>query len=541
MSIRAEIPSNAGPRAAASRTRCVAAFATAAERLAEVHGNSSALCGQLRALIALVAGDRDDAASLTAARQAAQKLHAAIDQRRNDAHGARSVAEARAALDDIECEARRLGAVAALTQITAQSLAAFGLNDYVAGLRSLNGALAGDAEALTRGVQSLSAARGRAESAMARAAAGLAQAIADLDRAQPDPTETARALAATRRHVVDAEATMSDALARETTALIAAIQFSDSMAQRLEHVETMLGMAAGREAVVGTLAAAQLRALHADACETCADADAALQRIAQAAARANEAFRGDADEGSAAAIMRRTRMGLEKALACDAQLAPALAEAQQAAAEIRTSLLEALDRFANLGRSAAEINLSAINATLLTARSGTAKAPLGVLSEAVREGARACAARSKDCNAALDALTEGLDESRLVEVQTSMEAFHAAVRACENDLAGAEEAASQLALMRDAASDAAAALGSAIGIASRSLAQVPPNLAEVVALGDELDCGSTDGFDLGDIEAIYTMDREREVHAATLGIAQIQPAPEVATATAEVELDSILF
>jgi hypothetical protein len=545
MPISAEIPTNAGARAGASRARCVAAFATAAERLAEVHGNASALSGQLRSLMELVAGDRDDQTTLKAVREAAHELRAAIQQRADD-DGARSVIEARAALGDIEAEARRLAAVAALTQITAQSLAAFGLNDYVAGLRSLNGALADDAEALNDGVESLSRARSRAKAAMARASSGLAQAIVELERAQPAPNEIAAAMAATRRNIADAEASMSDAIARETTALIAAIQFSDSMAQRLEHIETMLGMTQGREAAVGSLAAAQLRALHADACKTCDAADAALQRIALAATRANDAFRGDGGEGSADAIMRRRRAGLQKALACDAELAPALSEAQQAAAEIRDRLSEALSRFANLGRSAAEINLSAINATLLTARSGTAKAPLGVLSEAVREGARACATRSKDCNAALAALSEGLDEGRLVAVQTSMNGFHAAVRACEADLAEAEQAASQLALMRDAASDAADALGAAVGVARRALAQVPPVLGEAAAFGAELDGGSTEGVDLSDIDAIYTMDRERDVHAGVVGVIAmarpaVAPAAPAPADVGDVSLDSILF
>ncbi|MFN3615129.1 MAG: hypothetical protein ACK4WC_11310 [Rubrimonas sp.] len=519
----------------------MAAFATAADRLAEVHANAGALSEQLRALMELVSSHHDDQSSLQAVRMAALDLRSAIEQRAAD-EGARSVIEARAALGDIEAEARRLAAVAALTQITAQSLAAFGLNDYVASLRSLNRALADDAEALSSGVEALSQARARAKAAMSRASAGLSQAIAGLERTQTEPRDAEQAMEATRRVIAEAEASMGEALARETTALVAAIQFSDSMAQRLEHVETMLSMADGRESAVGTLAAAQLRALHADACETCDMADAALKRIAEAAARANEAFRGDGEEDSAESLMKRRRIGLERALACDAELAPALADTQQAAAEIRDRLSEALSRFANLGRSAAEINLSAINATLLTARSGTAKAPLGVLSEAVREGARACAMRSKDCNVALAALSQGLDENRLVAVQASMRAFHEAVQACESDLAAAEQAVSRLALMRDAASDAADALGAAVGVARRALGQVPPALGETATLAAQLDAGAPDGFDLSDIEAIYTMDRERTVHAALLGVARSAPAAAAMSAAAEdVSLDSILF
>lgn len=522
-------------RVADARERCIAAFATVAERLAGVHGGAMTLTAQASDLRALLESGEIAVDPLAPVRETVAALRDAILQARVKDVDAAPLTLASAALDDIGDEARRLSAVAALTLITAQSLGAAGLDEYVMGLRALNGTLAGDAGALEDGLHAVVNARQRAAGSIARATAALEQTTSEL--AAIADMATTGAASATLADVSRVEDTLRGATGRETRALIAAIQFSDAMAQRLDHVQTLLGMTSGRAEAVGALIAAQLSALAQDGADVCADADAALVRLESTAAVAQAALHAQTDDTGVAVLLRRRRDNIAVAIACEKALGPALAQAAAAADEIEDRMNEALERFSSLGRSAVSINLSAINATLLTTRSGTAKAPLGVLAEAVRDGARLCAVRSDTCRGALEAISARLDPAAFAAFDTALDRFRDAVATCSAQLDAAEAAERTLGRTRVTAAAAADDLATGVQQARQALAAIGPELEALAASGAPMARTAVDAAAVSDLKAVYTMDREREVHAALCN-----EAPVAAAAPVEMDaLDSILF
>ncbi|MGY6634401.1 MAG: hypothetical protein ACXIU8_11755 [Alkalilacustris sp.] len=542
----AAVSDTAGRRVAAARQHCITAFAAVAERLSGVHGDAMALTTQAGALRAMLEQSDLGTDPLADVRAALAGLRTAMDRASaNDCDGM-PLMQAGSALSAIQTEARRLSAISSLTLIAAQSLGAAGLRDYVEGLRKLKDRLGDDATKLQQGLGSVIGSRQRVAAAIALANGALDRAAIDLAADEGDGAADAAQAALTA--VTDLERTLHTATGRETKALIAAIQFSDSMAQRLEHVETILGMAAGREEAVAALVVAQLAAIAEDARAVCATADSALVRLARTAGDTRVALQAQTEGSGVALLLRRQRDSIGRVVACEETLGPALLEAAGAAGEIEGALTEALRRFEALGGSADRITLSAINATLLSARTGSAKGPLAVLAEAVREGAQVCTQRADICRGAMAVLADSLDAQAFAAFGTAMEGFRTAVTACTAQLDAAEAAERGLGAIRMEVSAAADSLAAAAADARRALAAIGPQLAALADAGTGPAAGSVDPEQLRSILGIYTMDREREVHAAlcnepvSVPAGRPGPASEPAAGTGEDDpLAAILF
>lgn len=521
------------------RDACGAAFASLATRLGDVQRGVGGLLRQTSDLAALLSEDAASADPTEAARATARTLIGLLGA---DAPGATShravAAEAREALGEIDRETRALGAVASLTDITARSLNAPGLDDYTRTLRGFIGSLAGDAMALDEGVCAVSRSRLQARDAAETALSALSQALAALDDGGPTANAAAREQATLRARLAAEARAAADAARRETKALIAGVQFADEFAQRLEHIETIR-----RDGGPGTaaLASAQIAALAEDAEAVCDAASGALDRLEALGASLRAAFGEAEGEGPVAAAVHARRKALEAARSREAEMSAALDLVASSADAIRLSISAAEERFAGLGRSAAAIKLAAINATLLTARSGSARAALGVLAEAVRDSAVVADRQSGACRRAIARLSDGFDADKVAATVAAAAAFRAAMADCAQALDSTGEALSKLALMRDGAADAAATLVEAVRRCQSSVDSVRRTQDDLRAM-DDASGGAAPGdlSRLDRFESIYTMEREREVHRAVTGAPAASPVAAPVAAAGDV-LDSILF
>lgn len=525
--------------AAAARAACDPAFEALTDRLGAVQRAMGALSRQAGALAELLAAPDGAADPAKAVAEAAGALDVALARTATAEEVAAPVTAALAALEDVGREARMLDAVASLTQVTAQSLGAAGLEGYVAGLRAQIAALAGDARALDAGVRAIAAARAGAGRAGRSARAAVVAAARAVETARESSAGLAEAAAAFRGRISDEAAAATDAAQVETAALIAGVQFADELAQRLDHVGAILDGAMGREPDAAALAAAQLRALADDGAAVCDRAADALARLETLGSRLAAAVGSSDGRDPAAALLTGRRAALAAASAREAETTSALAEVEDLAGRIAATVAGADARFAGLERSAAAINLAAINATLLTARSGAARAALGVLAEAVRDSAHASTERSRICRGAIAALSAGVEAIGADEAAASAAVFRAALADSAAALDAADADASALGLLRDGAADAASRLADAACGGRNALDAVRDAL---IALNRAADMQAApgargDAAALACFEPIYTMDRERAVHAAVAGAPRDLPAPSQAPA----ELDSILF
>jgi len=519
---------------------CGVAFEALADRLGDVQRGVSGLLRQTADLAALLQaeGDAPDpaAAVLGAARGLIDLL--ATDAPAAAGYGA-AAAEARDALSRIDGEARALGAVSSLTLITARSLNAPGLEDYIRTLRGFIEGLAADARALDEGVCAVTDSRLDAREAAALALRALNQSVDVLDASGPSAEATARETAALRAQLAAEARDAADIARRETKALIAGVQFADEFAQRLAHVETIV-----EDGGPGTraLAAAQISALAEDAESVCDAAVEALDRLDLLGAELRAGFGEGGGEGPVAAAVRARRATMEAAQSREAEMVAALDKVAAAADAISISIGAAESRFAGLGRSASSIKHAAINATLLTARSGPARAALGVLAEAVHASAVVAGRQSVACRRAIGNLSEGFDSARVAATVASAAEFRAAMATCASALDAADAALSSLKQMRDSAAEAAAVLVEAVRRCRSAVSRVRATQGDLRAMAGTSApaSGMEDLTALGRFEPLYSMERERAVHRALIGsFAPLADAP--AKQSAEDAADSILF
>ena len=519
---------------------CGVAFEALADRLGDVQRGVGGLLRQTNELAALLNADSatpDPAAAVLSAARALIDLLAA-DTPVAAGYGA-AAAEARDALSRIDGEARALGAVSSLTLITARSLNAPGLEDYIRTLRGFIEGLAADARALDEGVCAVTDSRLEAREAAALALRALNQSVVALDASGPSSEATARETAALHTKLAAEARDAADTARRETKALIAGVQFADEFAQRLAHVEAIL-----EDGGPGTpvLASMQIAAIAGDAESVCDAAEGALDRLELLGGELRAGFGEGSGEGPVAAAVRARRAAMEAAQSREAEMVAALDKVAAAADAISTSIGAAESRFAGLGRSASSIKHSAINATLLTARSGPARAALGVLAEAVHASAVVAGRQSVACRRAIGNLSEGFDSARVAATVASAAEFRAAMATCASALDTADVALSSLTQMRDSAAEAAAVLVEAVRRCRSAVARVRATQGDLRAMAgtNAADAKLEDLSVLSRFEALYTMERERDVHRALTG-SSAASADAPAKLSAKDAADAILF
>lgn len=531
----------------AQAKRSVEAFAEAADRLRIAHADLAALGRRLDDLSGLLAAQEIDSDPISPVAAAARALGAALAGGEDRAAAEADLAQASASLGQIEREVRELGAIASITMVTAGSLGAAGLDAYVADLRRLIATLAQESAALAGSIGGVGAALRASDRAGAKASRALRAAAASIDSGRARREATRAEAARLLRRLSATAGSYAEAVARETSAVVAAMQFSDSLAQRIDHAQQILAAAGGRESEVRALAAAQVDALAADARARAADADRSMARLAAEGGRVCAVFGAPGEDGAAGAALRSRKTDLQAIASRRAEAVAAAGIAADAGGRVRALLADAMQRFGGLIRSSAGINLSAINAMLLTARSGASRAALGVLSDAVRECALECAARGVECNEALRRLSDAAAAGRGSEIADAAAAFAGALSGAEDRLGAAERALAALDGMRRDTAESSARLPAATRGARQALGEVAAAAADLAALARGLRgerAAPPDAERLADLFDLYTMEREREIHLALVGGTaprRIEAPPPPAAAAAEASLEDILF
>jgi hypothetical protein len=209
---------------------------------------------------------------------------------------------------------------------------------------------------------------------------------------------------------------------------------------------------------------------------------------------------------------------------------------------MRRDIEEVEQRFQSLSGTTEAINLSAINAGLMTARAEAAREALGVLSDSVRQSAGVCSVQIEACRRALAVLSDALGDRVVGEIQAAAGAFFSGLDTCSASLAAAFEHESGLAMAQDGVTDAADSIFRIIREKSPALdaaGDVSDGLRHVATeISSRFPAGPRTWPDLDDVFDTYTMSRERDVHDALLGRTDRQnnAVPKPAAS-----LDDILF
>jgi len=432
---------------------------------------------------------------------------------------------------------RTLGAVVTLTRATAGSYGVQALAGYLSDLSQIALAVRENAGVVDAQLGQVAAARGRILESATNALDRLEGMEAAIDAAEAG----AAALLDRERRAGSAVASEAAALQSrgkaQMKAFVAIVQFSDRLAQRLDHLGAIL---AHDDPHAQRLGAAQIASICAAIGDTAAQAEAAAREIGAIAHAGGALFlSGEIADSIGESVRRRAALG--DAVAAEMGSVEATLHAtRDGVARATAATAEARDCFSRLEGCARDVAAASINSTLLSSRAGAASAPLTTLALEVRLVAAQCMGAIDGCRTAMDGLAD-LGASAHAELLGALDALGRALSAYRIEVdAGAERLAALTAL-----SERAAARMTAMGREVAALEGAVPRIRGLAAALDALgrSCVTTppdaapDPAVLRAIWGLYTMDEERAVHAELFGAA----APQKAAAAAAPDLDDVFF
>ncbi|MFN4156260.1 MAG: hypothetical protein ACK4HF_16560 [Paracoccaceae bacterium] len=522
-SLAATVPEMPGNTLSEAGIACRESFAELAVQLADVQSAVMALLELFAALSDHLAAQGEGADPVAEADRAARGLLDALPATSGEAYG-RALGSTRAALYEIAQEARSLKAYASLTRLTAASLRVDLLEAYVAEVQQIAETVQANALSLTDCVEVINLERGPAIEAQRAAAKGLQAMLDDLGPARAANAGLAGEDRAFRADLSRRVCRLSQGGRTEISALISMVQFADQFAQRLEHIETILGSDADPEATI-PLAAALEKAMVADAEAVCSSAVAALDRLG-GLARRSALVDGDSLAQSPLGRMLQTRRAaLDCVQRCNHATAASLSAAAEAARQIAAAITGAERQFDALRASAASVSIAATNALLLPGRTGEARLPLGVLAKAVQESSAAFRDKTAAASRSIGGLSDGFDAPVIAALEAGLAGFDDSVQLSSARIDAADDSHRRIAELLSEIAVALAALDSAARESRNAMGEVLGRLRDLRGTSKTVPAFVADPEPLARFVAIYTMACEREIHAAVTGITLEEPEP----------------
>jgi len=526
------------------RGDAVATFAVLMEDLGAIRRLQTDIAGQLEDYAAILesepsGGDGLGAlpARLQAMRSALEALAEATQER---ATGADMAATRNAVAVLARC-GRTLSAVATLSRTTAVAAGIGTLDGYLDALRGtgaeigraaqdVQGGLAG---LVTRATATLEQCRSGIQ-ALDRLTPRIAHRVAELDAMAAADRRSAGEVAASARSCGTEGRSM-------LKGFIAAMQFSDRLAQRLEHVAQILSY---HDPGLHRLAAAQLSSLAEDVASVVADVGATMDgvgRLADDAAR----LLTTADVAASARASLEARGGLvDTALSELAPLRDLVASAESEARHVRDTSEAAGESFRRLAARARELSHHSVNATLVAARSGAARGPLTALSGEVRTVAARALQAVVEGQTRMAAIARPAADSETT-VSCAGDGLRAALDGARAEALRDAERLPRLEAAAGAAADASDRLRQLLSAGRTRLSGLADTGTDIAGLAAHLAaCAPEPAAEaptaaiLSDIHAMYTMEEERAVHRQVCG----QPAsPTAADHAPGDDIDDLLF
>lgn len=520
------------------------AFAQVAGRLSDVRGATLDLCTRLDDLDRVLVGQSGNVRVLAVVEAGALSLWEALAEGSSVAAPerlARAAFESQSQLAEIASRTKQLDAVATLTLVAARSLDLPGFDDYVRGLRGLHATVRDDAGQLATAVSDLRDRRETAASLYRQAGLSLDRVVGVFAAVAEERSRTEEVLEQSLSDVSALAARLPAVAEAEIEELVRAMQFADTVAQRLDHVRTILAHPAPAAQV---LAGAQIAALVAEIRKTGTRGAASLDRIAaEAGAAVRVLSAGDGPQSSPAAQALNLGRKVLSEVAQGAQITlAAIAGAVEEAQALRALSDQAALRFTSLLHTTEGIHIAAINAVLLARRNNEQERAMSVLSVEVRHQAGACAAASSSCRISIGELSLPGDLEAFAAVADCGASFRRAVGETEGAVETAGLAMVELDRLRGAADSSLERLAAATADARQALGVLYQSADSLSQLSGSLPDGFTAGArDLAHLMDIYTMESERAVHRRLFGIAEPMEPAAAEAADADDPLAAILF
>lgn len=434
-----------------------------------------------------------------------------------------------------------------ISTLTAISTDEDGVADYVASLQKLGGDFQQTSGVIAHIFEVTHKTQDESVEAFAQARGAIEAADADAPKTAvggPAGSLEQEASGATRR--------LTQEISERLPHLIRQLQFSDRFRQRAEHLAEAIALAEQRRSDPGAAAAlirvgrAQLADIRAELAEATDEVGGHVAAIAGAAEEAVRRLAGGLERNDRLERMKAEAERSSTLLASVQTVDAAMDRLSDRSSKTLAAFEEARTRLEGLNDVSRDLDISSINVAVLARRLSRGREVLGVLADAARQAAVDCRARVEQLFIVFDRMSAAQSRLRLDEARAATERLRSAakeahVAAQEAQRRIAETGARLEEIMRKTSDLGAATLAATRALslmrrASDTLAEIEARFPEAASPDAPIDPAAPA---LHALAESYTMERERRVHAAALGLAL--PAEDAPAEEAEQELDDILF
>ena len=523
----------------------VAAFATVMDELGRIREFHAEICGNLDQFSDLVANGNgeDDAietleADVGALATALQRFSTlAVSP---EAH--RRLRAVRGELGTIDQCGQVLTAIASLMGTTVASLGLGNLGAFINELRKTVDDIQNSATAVTGHLDHLDERGARLLNSCNRAGFALGA----LPERVAAPRQRLDKLGAEERRAADAVTGRARQLTQDgrhhLKSFVSAMQFSDRLAQRLDHLSAMLGYADGH---VARLAAAHAQSCSDDIACISADVRTTMGLLAELGHAGAQVFsEGELARTIAAALSARAE--LTQLVTEELSSVQKVVENAKAEAEYTTEMASATNAsFDGLKDASKNLTLASFNSMLVSNRYSKACGPMKVLSKEVRQIASDCLGAVDRARSSIGDMTSG-SEAAQQDLVTAAGALEERVGEFRGRTSAGEQRLADINAMRKTSQDCAQNLLYMVDAVTDSMARVDHVGSRLSTLATSLlEAQQTDApVDAARISAIwdsYTMDEERQVH---IKVFPDIPSADLAAGpadTADDDIDDLLF
>lgn len=435
------------------------------------------------------------------------------------------------ALEDLQKIVMRFRLIATFAAIDVSVDETAKINEFVADLRAVPEKISQSLAQVSQSVRAVQVSHRRANSAVDGSLAALMQ-IKDDFQAKSTPLrqilgENIDALAKTRRF---GEEFQTEAQ-KHANGFIRAFQFSDALAQRLDHISMILTEPVSPPAQI--LAQALTTALLADGHGILNDIRLATSDMAALTKRFDQAFSNQSD--STAESLAAQRLMLAQILQARDQINATIRLASDGSSSIFDEIQLALTKFAELMKLSAIIDLAAVNTRIRSGRLATARDSMAVLSSAVMDSAKSCRVTLAGCQDAMAQISKTQDPSLVADLTNNVLNLLNLLDSCQDGLLRSEQGADTLAAARASVANCIQDLHGTLGQCSFASQNMERVLTKLDRLNHGLPEGAVNPEDVEAFYSLYTMESERIVHDALVG------RPQTAATSTATDLADVFF
>ena len=520
------------------------AFSRLIDCLSEVRNLQGKAISDLSSFAALAAGDiGKNSDPLQCLQESIQSMHTALEafcKSHSDTEARSCQSEVERLLADINRHGQTLSVIATLTKTTAASYGTSAFIEYVGDLAKIALVIREASETVLSTLDNLAQREAASMSSCMSAQNHIHSLLSVVQNRAQQIGELQQKEQTAAQGISDTSRDLVDRSNQHMNAFVTAVQFSDRLAQRLDHLSAMLNRPGSN---LEPLAAAQARSLSKDVTAVAQDVSQTMQVLLQIWREGTAIYASGTIAGSIEQSLETRRQTAQSIVSRFSEIRAALRSTFKDAEALPDMITAAKQNFKRLEDNSRAVAYSAMNSSLLASRSQEARHAMSTLSFEVRDTANKCLSAVKASQRELETVAQNASFG-IQELMDTGTALEQAITQYEGEIAAGQKRLDQLDALRNGAVSVTSKLLEQVQDAihcMQDVEHISQELNDMATLLEQVDNPAPPSQEvLSEIWTSYSMDDERDVHSALYP--GMEPASgETGAASDGDDLDDVFF